>query len=304
MAVSKSLMDLVKSSKNKYSTGNSKTFKFPEGKTKVRLLTANEGEKFWRDLGVHWIKPDLNAKPVAVTGCQGITHDEECPICTAIATASASAPDDESKKIIDSWKARGQVLVNALIRVKGKADELQILDMTAATFGKFMDVMEEYLEEGIQVMSLSEGIDFVVERKGKGLDTEYLVMPAAKSSPVDPEILEKLNDLDAFIEKNYFRTGDDVKALASITSITGVSTAAISSATKGKALLTSEESSVDDAEVSDDEDDDMETAEAPKSTKKKPAPKPKAKAKAEVVEADELDEDDLDSVLSELDDIT
>lgn len=236
MALSPAMMALVKGAKNRYNRNTSKFVKLKEGKTRIRIIATEE--KFWQDLGVHWIKTEMNGKPVAVVGCHDLVKDEPCPICAAIEKAMKAATDDETVKLVKEWTTRKSVLVKAIIRDGADASEdPQILELTPSTFGTIVSMIEEYGSE-VDPLSPTEGIDFVISRSGKGLDTRYEPMPALKSTPLTKAQITKakeINLLDA-IEKEFFR-GDENKALNAIGQATGI-TLAIAPPKRGAGLLT------------------------------------------------------------------
>ncbi|MBO6507561.1 MAG: hypothetical protein JJ979_03585 [Roseibium sp.] len=279
MALSPALKKMVSNAKKKYARADGKTVKFAEGKTTFRLLAEDFNVPFWRDLGVHWIRTEKNGKPVAVVGCNSETYDKPCDVCAAIEVAAREAVDDETLDLVKSMKARRVILVPALVRkAPGDAasDDPQILEMTPTTWSKILEIIDEYGEE-TDVFDLKDGLDFVVTRTGKGLDTEYTVMPAPKSQPVDAAVLKNLPDIDQYIESNFFR-GEEQKALNAIATVSGGATALPTASSKK--LLTN-------ATVDDDDEDEVEVEEV-KPTK---ARKTKSAPKVE----DEVDEDDLDN---------
>lgn len=290
------LQDLIASQKAKYQGGNlGNAFKVPEGKTKFRLLQRNDGDKFWFDVGVHWIKTSLNGKPLAVVGCHDVTFDMPCPICAAISLAKEKAVDAEEEAIIKEWRAKKMVLLPGLIRSGAKASETpQIIELTPTTFGNILSVAEEYMSAGTNMFSTTDGMDFVIERRGKGLDTEYTVMAAAKSEPVDKSVLDKIPDIEAYIKSQYFR-GEEKKALNIIAQFTGHSMAGIGMVKSASGLLTSS--------VADGADDEFATVATTVPLEKVTAVKTKAASKKveAVVESDTSGE--MDDLLSELDDL-
>lgn len=216
MALNAELSALLKGAKNRYSGKSSNVIKLKEGFTTIRILQSPSELKFWRDVAVHWIKPDLNSKAIAVVGCADHTYDQPCVICTALAKAQAAATTDDEVKLLKEMRPQKKVLVNALI-LDGpdKATTAQIVEFTPTTFGKFLDLMDFYMESSGNILDPQTGIDFVVSRKGRGLDTEYNWMVSRESKPVPAGVLESMHDLDAFIQKEYFR-GEENKALAQI----------------------------------------------------------------------------------------
>jgi hypothetical protein len=281
------LQDLIAAQKAKYQGGNlGNAFKIPEGKTKIRLLQKNDGEKFWHDVGVHWIKASIGGKVQAVVGCDDVTYDKPCKICTAIDLAKSRAMDAEEEALIKEWMRRKMVLVPGLVRSGDKASAVPvIIELTPTTFGNILSVAEEYSSAGVNMFSEKDGMDFVIERRGKGLDTEYTVMAAAKSDPVPAGTIDKLPDIDAYIRSQYFK-GEEQKALNVIAQATGHSMAGIGVASVAGMLTNAK------AEGADDE---FATA-ATTTAKAAPAAKP-------VVETEIASESEIDDLMKELEDI-
>lgn len=301
MATLAETMALLKGAKNKYSRGIGKTIKLKEGKTKIRILRGEA--KFWRDLGVHWIKPDEKAKPVAVIGCHDHTYDQPCPVCTAIDKAKKSATDDDTLKLYDSWKARREVLLNALVLDGPDASpDPQVLSLTPTTFGNLISLIETYADADQDALDLANGIDFIFERRGKGFDTEYQVMAAPISKPVAKSVLTKLVNLDEFIEKEFFR-GDETKGLNAIASISGIALA-LPAPSRSAGLLTGKpalDTEVEEAVVAEIEAA-APAAPAPKAPVEKAAAPKAATKTADAFNAD-LPADELDGILADLDDL-
>ncbi|TXM96262.1 hypothetical protein FV222_18650 [Methylobacterium sp. WL103] len=271
MALSPEMMKLIKGAKNRFSRGGGKTVKIKEGKTTVRILQTEL--QFYRELGVHWIK-DEAGKVTAVVGCSDVVYGRPCPIDAAIEKAAKVASDDAMVKLIAEWKTRKSVLLKALIRdgSDGSPDP-QILEVTPTTFGSIMAMVEEYGSD-TDPFDADEGMDFIITRSGKGKDTEYKVMPKLKGAErvtKDQMAKAKELDLDAFIEKEFFR-GDENKALTSISEIAGISLA-IAPPARAAGLLTGKSAS-----VADDTDDSPLPDERPatKPAARRPAPAPVA----------------------------
>lgn len=281
MALDPKLLALVKKSKSKHTrSGNSVQLK--EGKTTLRIL-AKGNDQFWLDIGVHWIKLAENAKPVAVVGCREEVFGEPCPICAAIDQASAAATSDEETAIIKQWKAKKGVLVNALIRSGSDAsEEPQVVELRPTAWAAISGTIAEYAEQDINVLDPGkDGIDFVVERRGKGFDTEYSVMVAPRSKPVPDGVLDRLHDLKEFAESQYFR-GDETKALTAIANLTGISvgTGNQIAAPRRSPMLAKPAAIVEDAEVLAAAEaeiaDEVEVIEETPPTQPEPTPEPAA----------------------------
>lgn len=317
MALPAHLLAAIKGAKAKHGRTSNKIKKLAEGKTKIRILVANDILN--QDLGVHWIKAEASGKPVAVVGCYDHTYDKTCPICTAIDKALKSTRDDDTLKLYKDWGARKEVLVWALIRSGPDASETEpvVLSLTSTTFSQIISIVEEYADEFGNVLDPDTGLDLVVERAGKGLETKYSVMPAPKSTPVPKGILAKCGDLGELIEAEYF--GKETKGLNAICEISGI-TPAIGLATR--AALTGPKAAIEDAVIEEEkpaprakakpapivEEEVEEVVEAPpvkvkpgvaKAAAAKVAPKVEPAAAAPV----DADEDDIDSILNSLDDL-
>jgi hypothetical protein len=297
-ALSPELLAMLKGAKAKHTRQNNRTFKLKEGKTRLRILPAKDpNAPFWQDFGMHWIK-DPTGKVEAVTACHDATHDHSCPVCAMVEKAAKAATSDEELKFIKEMKAKRVVLVNALIRNSDNPTTPQILELTPTTFTSILSVIEEYADEMGNILDLKTGLDFTIERVGKGLDTEYKVMPAPKSEAVPPAVLEHLNDLKAFVDGEFTK---ETKALNAIASMTGL-TAPVAFAGPGtRAALTGpRKPTIVDAEVIEEE--------PPFETKPKTAPKTEAKGSkpaAKPAKEDfgaEVAEEEIDDILAGLED--
>jgi hypothetical protein len=228
MALSPELKKMVSGAKNKYSGGSGKTIKPKEGRNTYRILAPTSAQAswvpasgiYWADLGVHWIKADINGKPLVVVGDCDTVYQQPSPLNTAIEMAVASAMDEDSKKLYEDWKASKSVIMNVLDRSMG--EDPQVLELTPTTFGKVMDLINIYDDAGQDITDPTSGVDIIITKTGKGLNTKYdVAVSPAPSKPVNPDILTRTVDLHAFIAQNYFR-GEEQKALNCIAQIAGV----------------------------------------------------------------------------------
>jgi hypothetical protein len=278
MALSPELKKAVSGAKNKYSGGSSKTVKPKDGRNTYRLLAPTPAQapwvpasgQYWADLGVHWIKADKNGKPLAVVGDCDTVYQQPSVLNTAIEMAINSAMDEESKELYNEWKAKKSVLLNVVDR-SGNADEAVPLELTGTTFGKVMDLVGVYDDAGRDLTDPLTGVDIIITKTGKGLNTKYEVMvDPAPSKPVSPEVLSRTVDLHAFIAQNFFR-GEEQKALNCIAQIAGVAVPALTGPATSAgvrtptAALSSPAAAVADASVAS-------AAAAPATTATAPAP--------------------------------
>ncbi|CCG43333.1 hypothetical protein [Magnetospirillum molischianum] len=203
--MSKNLMDIIKQKKQGIAAASGrreKTVKPPPGKSRWRILPTwkKDGDPtFFHEFGQHFIK-DQTGELKAVYVCTDKTFGKPCELCDAVASAISSATDDDLIKALTEAKSKTRYLLNAIQPDGENAGEVVILDLSPTTFEKILDVMEEH---GAEMIDPDAGIDIIIERKGKGLNTEYSVVPAAKSKPVNKTLLAQLNDLDAYVNQEY-----------------------------------------------------------------------------------------------------
>ena len=259
MALNPLLKKLVSDSANKYKRNDSNLSKLKEGRNVIRLIVpapnsvawVKDDGMFYREVGVHWIKPDENAKPIAVVGSEEICFQRVSTLAAAIDMAIASAHDEESKALYESWKARKSILLNVVNRDAN--DEVQIMELSPTTFGKILDVIALYDANGVDVIDHTVGMDLVITRNGKGKQTTYDVQPiplppGKTCKPVTEDQVRQAADLDAFITQNYFR-GDEPKALSAVVQIAGISMPRLGAPATPVAALTSAAATVADAPI-------------------------------------------------------
>lgn len=305
MALSPELQKLFKDTRSKLSRSTTRTYQIKEGKTRIRILQDPAKPKFWAELGVHWVKTEANAKPVAVVGCHDITYEDECPVCAAIEKSIHGAADDDTLKLFKEMKARKRILVNALVRSGADASpDPVIVDLTPTTFTSILSIADEYGEDIGNIFDAAGGIDLTIERKGKGFDTEYNVIPAPKSDPVDPKVIARMHDLDEFIKSEHFR-GEESKAIRAVNQLAGVSSMSLVGGAATAGLLTTS-GTVEDLDLT--AIDPLGAASAPAEVAKAaavaPAAEEKASAPAEAAASGDMDTSELDALLSDLEGLT
>lgn len=259
MALNPLLAALVQQSQAKYSGNTGSTVKPKDGRNTIRLIVPAAGQvswvgadgKFWRDLGVHWIKATKDGKPLAVVGCSQICHDKPSVIAAAIDMAIANAVDEEQKELFKEWSARKTVLVNVVNR--DNKDAVEVWELTPTTFGKILDNVNLYLDQGVNILDPAMGCDIVITKSGAGLTTKYDVavapiMPGKSFPPVTDDQISKASDLDKFINSNFFR-GEEQKALNVIATTAGIRVPQLGAPTTPTAALTSQAATVPGATV-------------------------------------------------------
>lgn len=259
MALNPLLKKLVTQSAAKYKGATASAIKPKEGRNVYRFIVPKPGEVSWvgadglffRELGVHWIKPDANAKPVAVVGSEEICHQRVSALAAAIDMAIANAHDEESKELYTSWKARRSIVTNVVSRDNGNS--IDVLELSPTTFAKIMDIANLYDDSGVDIFDHTNGMDLVITKTGKGLNTTYDVQvlplaPGKTFAPVTQDMLNQATNLDDWIESNYFR-GEEQKALNAIAQIAGIAIPQIGKPATPVAALTSAAATVAGATV-------------------------------------------------------
>lgn len=246
MALSPELKKMVSQKKAQYSGGGGKTIKPKDGRNVYRLIAPTQAQapwipstgQWWADLGVHWIKAEENGKPIAVVGDCDTVYQQPSPINTAVDMAINSAPDEVSKKLYESWRARKSILLLVVDR-STPGDDADVLELTPTSFAKVLDLYNLYDDAGQDITDPVNGADIIITRTGKGLNTNYdvAIAPSIPGQPfkaVPLETITRAPNLHDFIATNYFR-GEEQKALNAIANIAGVAIPRLGTTTAGAA---------------------------------------------------------------------
>lgn len=249
---SKNLMDLVKGKRKELAAKTQrkeKTAKLKEGRNRIRVLPGwREGDPtFWHDFGQHFIK-GLDGQIKAVFTCADKTYGKPCPVCEGIERAAQASTDDAVIKKLEEAKARGRVLVNALLPESDEPNKPVILELPVGLFQQILDLMDEWGN----VLDIEEGRDIIVNRTGKGLNTEYTAQPSAKQTAISASVLKNLNNLDDYVREE----GEESmrRALLAVNVVSGLlpASAASTSTAISPADKPSPAYAVKDAEMLDD----------------------------------------------------
>jgi hypothetical protein len=290
------IMDLVKNKKQALqaqSGRREKTFKCQPGKSRVRILPGWRGEgdeMFFADFGQHFIK-DMKGDLKSVYVCTDKAYGKACPICDAIEHGIKESTDDDVIEALKEGKSKGRVLFNVLHLDGDDPLTPVILDLTPTTAEKVFDLMEEYGN----ITDLDEGVDLVINRTGKGLNTEYSVLPSPKSKAVDKAVLKNLHNLDDYVKQEYDEGRN--KALSAVGSVSGFLPAfAPSSADSPTAALTDDSEPFKPTAPAKAKKDPLEGVAVEDLF---PAPIDEAEAEGEA-EDDAMSSDELDAMLADL----
>jgi hypothetical protein len=225
-----SLLDLINAKKQQIDAGKrSNAKRIPDGRSRLRILPSwrTDGNQldnqFWHDYGQHFIKQvGVNGiETVAATYiCVDRTHGRACEVCKAIAEAAGSVNDDALSKLITSAKASARTLVNAL-HIDGSTPTVpEVFEFPPTVFEQFIGLMQLYLLEGVNILSLQDGFDISIERTGKGLSTKYTVAAAPKSTAINADVLTKITDLDKYVAQE--NDTNKVRAITEIRNVAGL----------------------------------------------------------------------------------
>lgn len=251
-----STLDLIKRKKKEMEAKKASSIrpiKPAPGKNMYRILPTwrkgAEENQFWHDFGMHWVRSEKGGKPIPYL-CLDKTYEKECPVCNAIGAGIRGASDDETINLLKGANASQRFLINVLhLNDSEKKNEPQIMEIGVTVFDDLISLMEDYGD----VTDLEKGIDIIIKREGKGLDTSYTVLPSPKGPrKVDPSVMEKVADLDAAVAQE--NEAILKKALNALSAAAGVLP---TEAASRPALA---DYSVDDAE--DAEFDDVTTSDA------------------------------------------
>ena len=225
-----SLLDLINQQRAKLqkNTGN-RSEKLGSEKNIVRILVNEVGgvPQLSQDWGQHWIK-DQHGQLKAVYICTQTNFDEPCAVCEAIATGAAMTHDDDILKALKDSRSSRRILVNALYLKGGKHDNPEtnpvVLELPPSVWDSILATAAAFAAEDINVFDPKEGHNFIIEKTGTGMATEYKVTPSPKQSVVNPEALTKIKDLQAWARQES--ESERAKAVTSVRAISGTVTIA------------------------------------------------------------------------------
>lgn len=237
--MAKSIQELIAAKQKEIAAkkGRQRPFKFPVGKTKIRVLPSwRDGDmQFWHDFGTHYIK-DTKGETAAIYVCTDKTFGRDCEVCKSIGMGIKNAHDDETIELMKDANAGQQYLMNALIRGDANNKEPVLLAVGINLFSDICDIIEEYDD----ITDLDNGIDLTIVREGSGRnDTKYTVIPAAKSAKVPKEVIGKLINLDEYVaQENEAQLSKAIGAVTASAGLIGVArpTTAIADKSSSKSI--------------------------------------------------------------------
>lgn len=204
--------------------------KLASEKNLVRILPEwSPTGDFSQNWGQHFIK-DTTGNLKAVYVCTKTNFDEECPVCQAISEGMAMTSDEDILKALKDSRSSKRILVNALYLKGGKHEKPEttpvVLDLPPTVWEAILTTAETFMAEGVNVFDLDEGHNFVIEKTGSGMNTEYKVTPSPRSTKVN--VIGDMKDLAQWARQES--EADKAKAVTSVRVIAGASAAAALSA--------------------------------------------------------------------------
>lgn len=310
------LMEALKQKKQQIQAASGqreKTVKPSPGKTRWRILPTwrtDGNPEFWHDFGQHFIKgltpSETGSYLKSVYVCTMKTYGKPCPICSAIEEGIRQSTNDDVVKALNDSKAGNSILMNALARDGEDPNTPVILEVRPSVFKQIIEIIETYEQD---ITDLDDGIDIVISREGKGLNTKYSVMPAPKSAAVDKSVMSKLHNLDDYVAQEHEEAKQ--RALGAVTDTAGVALAApaagaLASPTSGEVMprdVTPAAPSSVTADDSEFEDVDFATPGGPAPVEAEAPPfEPNAEPEeSKSATPPPASNDDLEALLSDLD---
>lgn len=201
-----------------------KTAKLKAGKNRIRLLPGWEKgaeERFFQDFGQHFIKDESDTIK-AVYLCKNATHEQDCPVCNAIAQGIKNCGDDDLAKVLEKSRPSRTVLVNALMLDSEEPNTPQILEIKRSVFGQLIEIISEWGAEA--VFDPNVGKEILISRDGKGLNTTYTAQITPKTSAYNASVLAKLNNLADYVKQESDE--QERRAIGAVNSVAGLLPAA------------------------------------------------------------------------------
>lgn len=193
---------LESASKSNYS--DTEYDKLQDGKNIRRILwPKGDKEEFWSEGYVHF---GLGPEGKSIATCaKTFGKDKKCPICEEVERLKATG-DKEDKKLADSIRQTKRIYINVINR-DDEEEPIKVLSIGVTILKGLLEAICD--PDYGDITDFEDGRDMTIKKSGKGLNTEYSVLPKPKASVASEElsakeIEEKMTDLDSlFIEKSY-----------------------------------------------------------------------------------------------------
>lgn len=223
--MSQSILDVIKAKRAQLNNNTGRTVNLKAEKNLVRILPNWAGDPngvFFHDFGQHWIK-NQKGETKAVYICSQNTFGTDCPICEALAHAAASTTDEATLEAIKESRGSKRIIVNAMY-FNGPHDNAKtkpcVLEIPPTVFDQILSQAETYAAEGINVFDPEAGHNMIIEKKGTGRNTEYMVSVSPKAVAVPEGVMSMCKDLEAFAHQESEM--ELSKSLTTVRAISGV----------------------------------------------------------------------------------
>jgi hypothetical protein len=193
------------------SNGDYEFYEIKKGAQNIRVLPPKgDNEEFWKEVQLHFNVGGAGSAPVA---CLKQFGHKTCPVCDEIARLKKSK-SKEDQALSKKMRASNRVYVNILERDnKDKVDVVQIMNCGPTVLKCILDIIcnPEYGD----VTDFNEGFDLTLTKTGKGIDTEYSVLPKRNESKAseklsEEELDEALIDYDTLVVE---KTPEEIAAI-------------------------------------------------------------------------------------------
>ncbi len=172
--------------------GDSAFLKMKNGKNVLRFLPGRPGQKWATRIQQHFVK--LSEEKTVSFACPRMMAKKACPACEWAdkLRASGTTADFAAAK---GYQTKMRAFANVVDRGNPEAG-VQVIGMGKGVYDDLCALAEDTTLGGDFTRPDALGYDIVIEKSGKGLDTEYKVFPARAQSGIGEESwLESMHDL-------------------------------------------------------------------------------------------------------------
>ena len=160
-----------------------------DGRSIIRILPeVGEMQFFYQQVGTHMLPGTDNRKQFY---CPNFTSEGEfdCPICDYVEELRKSG-DKASLALSSTLRVKRKFWMNVIDRENESAGP-QIFTPGVMVFSQISSLISD--PDYGDIFDTKSGIDLIIEKKGKGLDTEYQVKPRRDSTPLheDEKMVEE-----------------------------------------------------------------------------------------------------------------
>jgi hypothetical protein len=211
-------------------------YKFRAGRTLFRILPqpgypaniAPGTMGIERRFGQTFLK-SFDGKNIGSIGDREITYGQADPVRDMLFQAMRAAPTDEVKKHYQEMLANPRIIFCAVILddPNQSPNEPVLIEVSETAFDEgILAQAMVWADTGVDVFDPATGHIYQVERSGQAKETSYTWAVTPKQAPIGQAILDKVIDLDAWIQALF--EGKEARcfeALAKLNASVGISVA-------------------------------------------------------------------------------